>query len=564
MIANSRDDPFYYLSNFQAVLSWIDARYADLLSPEERDFVATFPTLPQAARALLVRMVMRKGTLFRASRLRYAEIGDCRAATRPLVELGWLVADPELDLPALFGLLTKAEVTATFRTWLPQAGLRKAELLDALQATFVETRPFSRWCQASDDDVYALPAMALYDRLRLMFFGNLHQDWSEFVLADLGVYRYESVDFSSDSRAFRCRDDIDTYLHLHACRERFEAGEAMETLLSDIPGPLEANSWLESRRAKLLYRIAQACERSADLHRALHLYSQCAYPGARARRLRVLERLERYEAALELARAARQAPESEAESQQIERLLPRLHRRLGLPRPQREPATEVERLELTLDRTTYPGSVEQAVRVHLETQDAPVHYVENTLITALFGLLCWEAIFAPLPGAFFHPFHSGPADMLQPDFHRRRAGLFETCLAQLESAAYKDTIRRTYHAKQGIVSPFVHWGALDERLLEQALDCLPARHLRLWFERLLEDIRAHRAGMPDLIQFWPDRDEAAGRYRMIEVKGPGDRLQDNQRRWLAFCARHGMPVAVCYVQWQGAEVTAESGMIQGE
>lgn len=40
---------------------------------------------------------------------------------------------------------------------------------------------------------------------------------------------------------------------------------------------------------------------------------------------------------------------------------------------------------------------------------------------------------------------------------------------------------------------------------------------------------------------------------MIEVKGPGDRLQDNQLRWLDFCAEHGMPVSVCYVQWADTE-----------
>lgn len=66
-------------------------------------------------------------------------------------------------------------------------------------------------------------------------------------------------------------------------------------------------------------------------------------------------------------------------------------------------------------------------------------------------------------------------------------------------------------------SPFVFWGALTEELLEQALDCLPAAHLKHWFERLLLDIKANRAGMPDLIQFWPE-DRT---YRMIEVKGPG-------------------------------------------
>jgi hypothetical protein len=51
--------------------------------------------------------------------------------------------------------------------------------------------------------------------------------------------------------------------------------------------------------------------------------------------------------------------------------------------------------------------------------------------------------------------------------------------------------------------------------------------------------------MPDLIQFWPQQKT----YRMIEVKGPGDRLQDNQLRWLEFCHEHRMPIAVCYVQW---------------
>jgi hypothetical protein len=36
---------------------------------------------------------------------------------------------------------------------------------------------------------------------------------------------------------------------------------------------------------------------------------------------------------------------------------------------------------------------------------------------------------------------------------------------------------------------------------------------------------------------------------MIEVKGPGDRLQDNQQRWIEFCLSHEIPVAVCHVRW---------------
>ncbi|MFT2622249.1 hypothetical protein ACMWQU_28190, partial [Escherichia coli] len=60
----------------------------------------------------------------------------------------------------------------------------------------------------------------LCERLRLMFFGNLRQDWSEFVLADLGTLRYEQIALSAEARGFRSRTDIDLYLQLQACKQR--------------------------------------------------------------------------------------------------------------------------------------------------------------------------------------------------------------------------------------------------------------------------------------------------------------------------------------------------------
>jgi VRR-NUC domain len=71
----------------------------------------------------------------------------------------------------------------------------------------------------------------------------------------------------------------------------------------------------------------------------------------------------------------------------------------------------------------------------------------------------------------------------------------------------------------------------NQRHPDDALLCILPAHLKLWFVRLARDIRANRTGFPDLIRFWP----AQRRYEMVEVKGPGDRLQD-QIRWLAYCA----------------------------
>ncbi|HJV51883.1 MAG TPA: VRR-NUC domain-containing protein [Noviherbaspirillum sp.] len=538
------ENRFYYLDNFHRVLEWITARYSALLAPEELAFIESFTALAQPSRALLVRMVMRKGELFRASKLRYDEIGCTEQAALPLVQHGWIDDRPLLTLEQVFGLITKAEIAHAFR--LPNAQPRKDEMQEALRAAHAGARPFDAWHPDAGERVYHVRINPLCERLKLIFFGNCRQDWSEFVLSDLGIYRYEKVEFSAASQAFRTRADVDTYLCLHQCHERFEQGASPADILDALPAAL-GNAWLEGRRQKLLFQIAQHYERCDALPDALSIYAGCSHPGARARRIRVLERSERFEEAFALAEAAGRTPESEAESQQLLRILPRLRRKLALPKAVPPSAPEIARIDLTLPTPESDYSVELLAGAHLARPEAPVHYVENTLINSLFGLLCWQAIFAAVPGAFFHPFHIGPADLHSADFRHRREREFADCLAQLDSGSYIDTINRNFKAKAGIQSPFVFWEALSEELKDLALSCIPSVHLKRSFERILQDIHANRAGFPDLIQFWPGQ----RRYRMIEVKGPGDRLQDNQIRWLDYCRAHDMPVAVCYVRWAG-------------
>lgn len=541
------DPRFYYLWNFQQALSWLQERSADLLDAPEHAFLRQFRAMETPAQALLVRMIMRKGAHFRISNLDYAEIGCPRLAAQPLLAAGWIRQDVELSLDELFNLLRKDELLEYLGDSPKQKALKKNDLLAQLGERFDESRCFASWCPGSDEQILSLTIDALCERLRLMFFGNLHQDWSEFVLAELGIFRYEAVALTADSRAFRHRADVDCYLHLQRSLEQFEAGTPVDNVLQQIASEACDTPFLAARRHKLLFRMGQQLEREGDLEGALRFYADCRHVGARLRQIRVLERLQQPQEAYALASEAALAPENDAEAQAVERALMRLARQLEQPPPCKAKAVIPARIDLCLPKPE-GQSVEFAVKAHLNAPDGPVHYVENSLICSLFGLLCWEAIFAPLPGAFFHPFHSGPVDLFSADFHARRAGLFDACLSHLDSEAYKQVIRQRYTDKFGIQSPFVFWAALDQALLEQALDCLPAAHLRAWFSRLLLDLKANRAGMPDLIQFWP----AQRRYRMIEVKGPGDRLQDNQRRWLAFCAEHGMPVDVCYVQWADA------------
>ena len=532
----------YYLANFRKALDWLDTHHRDLMDDAELAFVANFLQLPLPSQALLVRLVMRKGVHFRAGKLRYVEIGDIATAAGALLASGWLIEHAALTFDELGALLLKDELATHFADDLPGGNLKKSELLEHLRALHTEPRSLADWCPRLDERLLSLAIGPLCDRLRLMFFGNLAQDWSEFVLADLGIFRYEQVPITPGSRGFRSRQDLDDYLHLRLCREAFEAGMTVPEVLQQLGDFASASAHINERHQRLLLQLAQHLERAGELDSALTLYRDTRALGSRQRQIRVLERLGQDAEALALVEQVLEAPLNAEEAQLAGRARTRLRRRLGLPAAPKAAKLDEDRLDLRLPRA---ASVELAVAAHLAAPDAPVHYVENTLICGLFGLLCWEAIFAPLPGAFFHPFHTGPVDLHRADFHARRSELFTACLARLDDGSYRDAMRRTHAEKFGIQSPFVFWELLDAERLEQALACLPPAHLAAWFRRLLADIRENRAGMPDLIQFWPRE----GRYRMIEVKGPGDRLQDNQKRWLAFCAEHGMPVSVCYVEW---------------
>ncbi len=542
-------DPFYYLNNFRTVISSLEQRYAKLLGPEEREFIAHFGALPQASCALLVRMVMRTRAFFRGSRLRYPEIGEISLAAAPLVEAGWVDECPVLDVDQLQRLLTKAELLHYFGLPRQYLKFKKPDLVACLRAQHPESKPFSAWCKESSECVYRLNVAPLCERFRLMFFGNFHQDWTEFVLTDLGLFTYEKVPAPLHSLAFRTRAHVDAFQRLHRCREWLDAGTELDEVRAAIPPPVIDCDWLEDCRQQMLYQTARAYEQRGDMNTAPAMYLQCTHRDARVRRIRLLERAHQCEEARDLCLAAQRDPLNEAERQQIQRLLPRLDRKLGISSNKKSGKPAVPAFEMLLDRPAAEYAIEYVVRDRLAQQGeihSTVHYVENGLINSLFGLLCWKAIFAAIPGAFFHDFQHGPADLSSGHFFQRRSREFAECFAELDSDQYRETIWRNFTVKSAIQSPFVTWGLLSEKLLDWALRCLPAAHLRLWFEWIVRDIRMNRAGFPDLVQFWPHE----RRYRMVEVKGPGDRLQDNQRRLLEFCASHQMPVSVCYVRWR--------------
>ncbi|PAV24931.1 nuclease [Tamilnaduibacter salinus] len=545
----SLEDPLYYLRNFETVVGWVRSRHGDLLTGEETARLDNLMALSSPARALLVRLVMRRGDLFRRSRLHYDELGaDVDTALGELARDQWIDDQPELTIDELFHLLTLPELREAFSRTIRSRALprsqRKSDLLMHLRASLPESKPMADWWPDRHEIIVRFLADDLFERLRLMFFGNLRQDWSDFVLVELGHQRYESVPLSTKSRAFQTREAVDRYLLMQRCRDRLDEGESPATVWPDLPARDDDNAWLESRRSRLLLELGRLAHRAGDTALALNAWADSGHRDARVRRLRLLEREGQHQRAWDELTAAMDAPRSDSETRALERLWKRLAKRLNRAVPASDPSAGAPETTLTLPN---PDGlpVEWVVQAHLQRENAPVFYVENTLLNGLFGLLCWPALYAPLPGAFFHPFHAGPADLYREDFVARRQSLFDDCLAALDRGDYRERIRTTWREKWGITCPLVVWSALPESLLELALSLIPPEHLRVVFDRLLRDLRHNRSGLPDLIRF--DRQHRG--YEMIEVKGPGDRLQDHQRHWLEFGLSHGLPMAVYHVRW---------------
>src|SRR5690606_14426263 len=148
---------------------------------------------------------------------------------------------------------------------------------------------------------------------------------------------------------------------------------------------------------------------------------------------------------------------------------------------------------------------------------------------------------------FHNASQSVPADMYQQGFYQRRQDLLDARLAELAVVDLYPELLASLQRFRGYQCRWVSWPLMAENLLAQVLTCIPREHLLAVWQRMLFDPGENRRGFPDLIALG----DAAGDYRLIEVKGPGDQLQHGQRRWLQFFAQQGIPACVARVSWAG-------------
>ncbi|MBN2530762.1 MAG: VRR-NUC domain-containing protein [Deltaproteobacteria bacterium] len=525
----------YYLNYFLEMIDTVVQRYGDILHDDDWSFVNRFKDANEQAQRLLVRLLLRKGPLFLVDTLQYAEVPSIEMALVELETKGLLERNPPVRAFDVIHLLPVAQSKPLFTDG--DRNTRKRDLQSCFEPDTEEKPPADWGCRR---EIIRPAFRDAVRRLNLLYFGNEHQSLTEFVLEDIGMMRFETVPLSPSNRLFSDDREVSMYIHLNDLRAAFHhmtqcrqfdfLPSLAESLLVIHQGEL-----LKSRFAKVANQVAYRLEQLGMVDLAARLFATNDLPPSRERQCRIAFKQHRFNDAQTILEAIFKSPLCADETAFHRRFAPRVYKKTNQPVPQ-VPILKIKERHETWQQES--GTVEEVTCAHI---DGAI-WRENHLPLGIFGLIFWSVIFADVQGVWHHRFQSAPSDLNEPYFRYRRASLIEDTLNQSHSV-WRNRIVTNWNKKKGIQNPFVHWNTLA---IEELLSCFDAFSQAQWrgvFAHLLSDIPNHRSGFPDLFV----RDENGGRF--IEVKGPGDRLRDNQNRWLEVFEQLGIKVEVCMVHF---------------
>ena len=549
----------YYADNLIALIEGVRRQYGDMLTTEESEFGEGVIGLPVGAQRLLARLISRKGPLVRVDSLEFREVADTPAALERLVEGGFVSWCPEAPAADLARLLTRAELAQCFDDVRVHGGSSSvastvngasSEVPGADSGSRADATPrpptarkrdYLKWIEGSlaDGEVHqriepCCPWVALdigerLELYRLLFFGDRRRDLSTFVLRDLGLARYPEYELGRERRLFADRAALDAYVallglgdYVHELGPR-PAGDTAMPVLEALWRPFE-NRLFERRRSRILNRLGRGLERAGEFDTALGCYARSSMAPARERRTRILKRLGDVDGVERLRRRMRERPFCPQEADFANRFGTR--RRLAWPEE-----------TVVLDVTDI-NEVERAAAAVLTADEGRAWHLENALPMGLFGLAYWDWVFAPVEGMFVNAFQTAPIDLFWPDFLEARRDLCPDPLAAGDGnlcASMLDACR----THRGVANRLVDWRFFDPDTLNELLEGLGMTTVRKLIAFVAADLDNARRGFPDLTVVY-----GPGRFEFVEVKGPNDRLRDDQYLWIARLRAAGLPVRV--------------------
>ncbi|NXP14473.1 FAN1 nuclease, partial [Thinocorus orbignyianus] len=205
--------------------------------------------------------------------------------------------------------------------------------------------------------------------------------------------------------------------------------------------------------------------------------------------------------------------------------------------------------------STVVCSVEELALSHYRQNgfDQGIHGEGSTFMT-LYGILMWDIIFMDnIPDVFRNSYQTFPLDLYTDSFYENRRDVIEARLQQLHTASSEtlaELIADVWTAQEGKAAALITWGRfVSLQQVQSLVSCLGGMFLSGVFRRLSKDLRHCKGGLPDLVVWRTHSND----FKLVEVKGPNDRLSHKQILWLSELKKLGAAVEVCHVQAVGGK-----------
>lgn len=529
---------YYYHDHFTEMLGMVSETYGPVLTDRHRVFIETFKTVSKDAQCLLIRMINRRGNIFRQSAFRYAEISNAARALAELRSLGYVRSLAESDYASFIVCHAKDALTKGGKN-AGLTDLRSSWAKGKVVEYYLANVPFATAYQHCDgDDFIALGDTGPVEFLLYLYFGKTEQDLKNFALRDLGILRTNKN--ANLSARFTDADEAHASFHYSRLLDGLEVkseGTYRAGISAILGGPHCTTDYAADLKSKAAHKTGQYFEKCGEKELAIQLYRAGSSFDCNERLARLLYSTGDKQGSEELLRRMIDDPASDDEFVFANDFYARKFngRRTGL-------CTELLRAgrTVTVD-DSWRGNPEAGLAGVMRRQGHKVFYAENTLWHCLFGLLFWDELFES--GQLHSSFDWMPHCLKDKSFARLFAREIGDKLAAVASQSALTLVLRTIAGKWGTPNGIFAWDYVDMDAIRPLLAAHPggvSTILRL----MSEDFRAMRDGFPDLMT------ELNGEVAFLEVKAEGDAIRRNQLTRLRQLGGAGIKAEIARVDFR--------------
>ncbi len=528
----------YYHSHFIEMLAFLEVHYAPVLQGKAARFRQSFLSLSFAAQCLYVRLLNRRGQVFKLSSLRYPEIEPMTAVLQELRHAGFVTPPTVTSVPDLLKLLTRQELYKALRHHLPgiKSTVAKAALMSAAPRHLSAQQLFD-----------ALPIEGVIEQghftttrfLLFLYFGHIQDGLSQFALRDLGIMRAKGASDEYEPR-FTERDDAAAAFffatRLHQLQEHPESADTLFKELADWP--TDINDTVGEWRDALAIKLGKALEHDPDA--ALQVYQRGGSAACSERSVRLLLTSGRRDEAKAYLERCIDTPRCDEEALFASDLYQR-----KFNKKRTSALTDELRASQMIDiDDSFRGAPEYAAVRWFERQGQRAYRAENRLWRMFFGLMFWDLLFEGPKAGVHSPFERVPSVVKDGRFLDAHQPAIEKRLALFNSpSAVKRHLVQISAANYGTANGLFRWRQSTHEALFALLESAPPAALQQQLLRFCDNYDTARQGNPDLLVV----DDAGARF--IEIKAPGDQLRRHQLLRLEQLRASGLRAEIMRVRY---------------